>query len=194
MYSAEPQGLPKCGTLKWTKSGPLIRLLATAQRGWVLGSCTLQATRPVLLDPVHGQGTLGLRAAVPRPLPAALPPQEEEMRCVAAPSGSDSFFSWWVSQTPGSHFTWQSLRHSTKTSAPGGNRVISKKHPEYPTPQTIHKWRLHTLSKTGTFIGNILPIQYGNGDTCFHEAVLVLGSTQRATFHEEDGIVLDCLN
>lgn len=116
------------------------------------------------------------------------------MRRVAAPSGSDSFFSWWVSQTPGSHFTWQSLRHSTKTSAPGGNRVISKKHPEYPTPQTIHKWRLHTLSKTGTFIGNILPIQYGNGDTCFHEAVLVLGSTQRATFHEEDGIVLDCLN
>lgn len=69
-----------------------------------------------------------------------------------------------------------------------------KKDPKNPTPQTIQKCRLHTLSTTSTFIGNILPIQYGNGDTCFHEAVLVLESTQRATFHEEDGIVLDCLN
>lgn len=81
-----------------------------------------------------------------------------------------------------------------KISTPGGNSVISKKHPEYPTPQTKQKCRLHTLHKTSTFIGNILPIQYGNGDTCFHEAVLVLESTQRAAFHEEDGIVLDCLN
>lgn len=69
-----------------------------------------------------------------------------------------------------------------------------KKDPKNPTPQTIQKCRLHTLSTTSTFIGNILPIQYGNGDTCFHEAVLVLESTQRATFHQEDGIVLDCLN
>lgn len=71
---------------------------------------------------------------------------------------------------------------------------LQKKDPKNPTPQTIRKCRLHTLSTTSTFIGNILPIQYGNGDTCFHEAVLVLESTQRATFHEEDGIVLDCLN
>lgn len=95
---------------------------------------------------------------------------------------------------PSSFFVWHSLRHSTKISTPGAAVWSPKKDPKNPTPQTIQKCRLHTLSTTSTFIGNILPIQYGNGDTCFHEAVLVLESTQRVTFHEEDGIVLDCLN
>lgn len=63
----------------------LIRLLATAQCGWVLGSCTLQSS-PV--GSAHEQGTQRLCAAVPKPLPAALPLEEEEMKYVAAVSPS----------------------------------------------------------------------------------------------------------
>jgi len=90
------------------------------------------------------------------------------------------------------YFVWHSLRHSIEDFSSRRQRYDLQKAPQ--VPNTIDNSRLHTLSKTSTFIGNILPIQYGNGDTCFHEAVLVLESTQRATFHEEDGIVLDCLN
>lgn len=39
-----------------------------------------------------------------------------------------------------------------------------------------------------------MPVQDGNGDTGFHEAVLVLESNQGAAFYEEERVALDCFH
>lgn len=170
---------------------------------WLLGSCTLQDTLSQGILPLVSTtgagppGTVSAKASsqqhrAKQPVHGSSSPEWDRIYNPkpfvhsGSPGAScDPQWLFCVAQPETQHQDFNSRRQQCD---------LQKKDPKNPTPQTIQKCRLHTLSTTSTFIGNILPIQYRNGDTCFHEAVLVLESTQRVTFHEEDGIVLDCLN
>lgn len=98
-------------------------------------------------DPVHEQGHLGtphLRAKASSQQHSHHRRKKTEHVAGVSPSKLSTVmpthsFSCWVSQTPStipcSLFMWHSLRHSMKISAPGGNSMISKKHPKYPRQQ-----------------------------------------------------------